>query len=115
MKEDLVRSGVPAGRIYRDFAGFRTLDSVVRANRIFQQQEFTIISQRFHNKRAVFLAKHYKLDAIGFDARDVGFYSGLKTKIREKAARTKAVLDILVGTKPKFLGPTIEVGKEPAN
>lgn len=115
MKEDLVREGVPAERIYRDFAGFRTLDSVVRTSRIFQQREFTIISQRFHNERALYLAGHHGLNAVAFDAPDVSLRAGFKTKVREKFARAKAVLDVLLGVKPKFLGPAIEIGTSPAN
>jgi SanA protein len=54
MKMELVRNGVPDSLIRLDYAGFRTYDSVIRLNRIFGQSSFTIISQEFHNKRAVY-------------------------------------------------------------
>ncbi|MDF1860822.1 MAG: ElyC/SanA/YdcF family protein [Verrucomicrobiales bacterium] len=51
MRNALFRRGVPYSRIYEDFAGFRTLDSVVRAKEIFGQKMLLVISQRFHNER----------------------------------------------------------------
>ena len=92
-----------------DYAGFRTLDSVVRAKEIFGLNEFTIISQKFHNERAIYLAKHNNIKAIGFSAKDISGRYGLKTKMRESIARTKAFLDIVFMVKPKFLGKKIEI------
>ena len=108
-KNALIEQGVPADKIYLDFAGFRTLDSVVRAKEIFGQEKFTVISQKFHNERAVFLAKHFNVDAIGFNAKDVNNFGGLKTKLREYLARTKAVWDIFWGVQPKFGGKPIKI------
>ena len=71
MRADLLAGGVPAAHLYRDYAGFRTLDSVVRAHKVFGQGRFTVISQRFHNERAIYLARAHGLDVIGFDAQDV--------------------------------------------
>jgi SanA protein len=109
-KEELIRKGIPENRIYLDYAGFRTLDSVVRAKEIFGQTDFTVISQKFHNERAIYLAKEHGLNAIGFNAKDVGGRSGLKVKLREYLARTKAYLDILFQTEPKFYGKKIKIG-----
>jgi len=108
-KNALIEQGVPADKIYLDFAGFRTLDSVVRAKEIFGQEKFTIISQKFHNARAVFLAKHFNIDAIGFNAKDVNNFGGLKTKLREYLARAKALWDIFWGVQPKFGGKPIKI------
>lgn len=108
-KEELVKRGIPAEKIHLDYAGFRTLDSVVRAKEIFGQEKITIISQQFHNERAIFLAQKKGLDAIGFNAQDVSGRYGLKVRIREYLARTKAFIDILLGVKPKFLGTQIEI------
>lgn len=111
MQEALIAKGVPEKRIYRDFAGFRTLDSVVRAKEIFGQDEIIIVSQPFHNKRAIFLASKNGIDAIGFNCREVTSFAGLKTKFRESLARVKMVLDVyLLGTKPKYLGPKVQLG-----
>ncbi len=105
MFQDLVKAGIPAENIYLDYAGFRTLDSVVRAHKIFNQSSFLIISQSFHNERALFIARSKGIEASAFNARAVSFGLSPKTYVREKLARVKAVLDIyLLGTSPKFLG-----------
>jgi SanA protein len=110
MKADLVRRGVPAEAVYCDYAGFRTLDSVVRSERIFGQKRFLVVSQRFHNERAVFLARRHGLDAEAFDAGDVNGSSGLMTHLREHLARVQAVLDVTVlRTKPRFEGPPVRI------
>ena len=104
MKDYLVNKlGVPACRITCDYAGFRTLDSVVRTWKIFGQKKFTIVSQKFHNQRAVFIANSYGLDVVAFNAKDVSYRSTVK--LREFFAKSKAVLDLYVLFKqPKFLG-----------
>jgi SanA protein len=115
MKNALVERGVPGDRIYLDYAGFRTLDSVVRVNEIFGQDTVTIISQKFHNERAIFIANHHGIDAIGFDAAEVGLRYGLKTMCREQFAKVKAVLDVYVLHKqPHFLGQKIIIGNPSA-
>lgn len=111
MKNALIAAGVPPERVYCDFAGFRTLDSIVRAKEVFGQTNFTIISQEFHNQRAIYIARARGIDAQGFSARDVDSYNGLRTMLREQFARVKTVLDVhLLRTRPKFLGPKIEIG-----
>ncbi len=108
-KEALVERGIPANKIYLDYAGFRTLDSVVRAKEIFGQEKITIISQQFHNERAIFLAEKKGIDALGFNAQDVSGRYGLRVRLREYFARTKVFIDILLRVKPKFLGDKIEI------
>lgn len=109
MKQALIKSGVPADKIYEDFAGFRTLDSVVRAREIFGQNSYIIISQEFHNERAVFLAQKNGIEAFGYNAKDVNKYAGFKTNMREKIARAKVFWDFLFGVEPKFGGEKIEI------
>jgi SanA protein len=109
MKNELLKSGIPDSVIFLDYAGFRTYDSVIRLNRIFGQKSFTIISQKFHNQRAVFIAEHLGLHAVGYNAEDVFSYQGFKTKLREKFARVKVFIDFLIDKKPKFLGKKIEI------
>lgn len=109
IKEDLIKNGIPANRIFLDYAGFRTLDSVVRCKEIFGQSSITIISQQFHNERAIYIAKRKDIDAVGFNAQDVNVNYGFKTQIREKFARVKMVLDLIFGKKPKFLGEKIKI------
>ena len=109
MRDDLVTRGIPIEKIYLDYAGFRTLDSVVRANKIFGQKELTIISQPFHNERAIFISNKKGIKSVGYNAKDVSARYGLKTMIREKLARVKMLLDLTFGVQPKFLGHPIEI------
>jgi SanA protein len=109
IKNDLIAQGVPEEKIYLDYAGFRTLDSVVRCREIFGQESITVISQQFHNERAVYLAKKKGIKAIGFNAKDVDAYYGFRTRLREKFARVKMMLDLVFGKEPKFLGEKIEI------
>lgn len=109
MKNELISRGIPQNKIFLDYAGFRTYDSIIRMNKIFGQTAFTVISQEFHNKRAVYIANRLGLNAVGFNAKDVSAYNGFKTKIREKFARVKVFVDFLIGKEPKFLGEQIEI------
>jgi SanA protein len=106
MKEALVARGVPASAIICDYAGFRTLDSVVRAHTVFGLKECIIITQRYHNTRALEIAGATGLDALGFCAKDVIFRHSVRTELREVASRTVAVLDLYVWHRhPRFSGP----------
>lgn len=113
MKRVLVQMGVPEARIVCDYAGFRTLDSVVRAKEVFGQTRVVFVSQRFHNERAIYLAGTQGMDAYGFNAADVPVALSIKTFLREKLACVKAVLDVTVlGTRPKVLGEKVVVPLE---
>lgn len=109
MKDELMRRGVPESKIFLDYAGFRTFDSVYRAKEIFGQTSFTVISQEFHNQRAIYTANALNINAIGFNAQDVNAYGGFKTQVREKFARVKVILDLMFNKKPKFLGEKIHI------
>ncbi len=112
MRDALIAIGVPKNRIYRDYAGFRTLDSVVRAKEIFGQDDFIVVSQKFHNERAIYIAqKHGLKNVVGFTASRVSTFGGFRTRMREYLARVKTVMDVnILKTKPKFLGEKIELG-----
>lgn len=110
MRDALVEVGIPDSIIYMDYAGFRTLDSVVRMNEIFGQDSFIIVSQKFHNERAVFLSQYYGFTAFGYNARDLDLNrSSYRTKVREYFARVKVFVDIITGKSPKYLGEPIEI------
>ncbi len=112
MRQELIALGVPHEIIYLDYAGFRTHDSVIRCKEIFGQQNFTIISQKFHNERAVFIAQSKGLNAVAFNAQDVRVSQGFKTLLREKLARVKLFLDLFIlNTKPKFMGDPVLIGE----
>lgn len=110
MRDALIELGIPADIIYLDYAGFRTLDSVVRMNKIFGQDSCIIVSQQFHNERAIFLAQHYGIQAYGYNAKDVDLSrTSFRTKIREKFARVKVFVDLIINKKPKFLGEPVDI------
>lgn len=109
MQKDLLARGIPKSKIFLDYAGFRTLDSVVRSQAIFGQNSIIIISQDFHNERAVYIAQSKGIKAIAYNAKNVNKQVGRKTRTREYFARVKMQLDLLFGKAPKFLGDRIEI------
>lgn len=110
MRSILIKRGIPADVIYIDYAGFRTLDSVVRAKDIFGQTKMTVISQKFHNERSIVLGEWQDMELVGFNAKDVEVKrSKYKIMIREGYARVKLYLDMLVGKKPHFGGEPIKI------
>lgn len=94
MKKALLNLGVPENVMTLDYAGFRTFDSIVRCKEVFNQDNFTIISQNFHNARALYIARNEGISAISFAAQDVPDGYSIRTLIREYLARPKAVLDV---------------------
>lgn len=105
MRKALIKLGIPSSAITLDYAGLRTLDSVVRCKEIFGQTKITIITQPFHSYRALFISRFYDIDAVAMVADEPGLESSLKVRLREYFARTKAVLDLyILKTAPRFLG-----------
>jgi SanA protein len=112
MKADLVELGVPAEFITCDYAGFCTLDSVHRAERVFQESQYIVVSQEFHVRRALFIAADRGHDAVGYAVPTPGGYWGAKVRLREVLARVKAVLQVhALGSDPKYLGQLEDVPK----
>lgn len=110
MRQALAAAGVPNDRIVEDFAGLRTLDSVVRAKEIFGATELTFVSQRFQNERAVYIARANGMKANGLNAIDVDGSGGYKTKLREVGARVQMWLDVnFLKTRPKIMGERVEL------
>lgn len=106
MKKALVALGVPDSAITLDYAGLRTLDSVVRSKEVFGQKRITIITQPFHCYRALFISDYYDIDAVAVEARDTAVEGSVKVHVREYLARAMAVLDLYVlKTSPRHLGP----------
>lgn len=111
MRTDLMTLGIDSSKIFLDYAGFRTFDSMVRLKKVFGQEEVTVISQLFHNERAIFIAEKEDIKAIGFNARDVGQAYGFRVQLREKLARVKVLLDYIFGKQAKFLGEKVLIPK----
>lgn len=115
MMNALLKEGIPRDRIIADFAGFSTLDSIARASKVFMLRNVTVISQEFQNNRALFIAHHENMEAIGFNARDPSSKWGhVGVYIREIFARLKCILDVyFLNTQPTFLGQPIQIGSSP--
>ena len=110
MRDSLMAHGVPEERIILDFAGFRTLDSVIRAKEIFGCDSLTLISQADHNARALYLAEANGIEAIAISAPlRAGRWVRARLALREWLARDKMMLDIWFGKQPHFLGEKIEI------
>lgn len=103
MKKSLVDMGVCEDQIIEDFAGFRTLDSVLRAKEVFGQDSIIFISQKFQNQRAIFIGKKHDIYGLGFNAKEEPSKNSDLVLAREYFARVKALLDVYVlGKMPKF-------------
>ncbi len=107
MTKDLVAAGIPKSHIQPDYAGIRTLDSILRTNKVFGHKDYLIISQKFHNERALFLAKHNGQQPIAFNAANPYSQNMTKIIIREVFARVKAVMDILFRAQARHYGQPI--------
>lgn len=110
MQADLIARGIPKEKIFMDYAGFRTLDSILRCREVFGETSITVISQPFHNERSIFIANHKGIKAVAFNAVDVHTAGGLRTQVREKFARVKMLLDLAFGKEAKFYGDKIKIG-----
>jgi len=101
MKRALLQRGVPESALVLDNYGSRTLDSVVRARDVFKCARLTIISERFHDFRALFLSRYFGIDAVAYAPDDLSVRWMVRPTAREYLARVKAVLDLYVlDTKP---------------
>jgi SanA protein len=97
--------GVPDSAITLDYAGLRTLDSIIRSKEIFGQDHITIITQSFQYYRALFISHYYNIDAVALVVQENQLEPTLKVHIREYFARAKAILDLYVlKTAPRHLG-----------
>lgn len=110
MRDSLMAHGVPSDRIVLDYAGFRTLDSVIRAKEVFGCDSITIISQADHNARALYIAQANGIEAVAVSAPlRAGRWVRTRLALREWLARDKMMFDIWSGKQPHFLGEKIQI------
>lgn len=112
MRQALLALGVPAEAIYKDHAGLRTLDSVLRAQKVFGQDSITIVSQKFHNQRAIYIAKHHGIQATAYNAADTPRHRNDRTRVREWFAKANVFWDILINKQPLELDEAITIGQQ---
>ncbi len=110
MRQALIELGVPYSVIFPDRAGVRTYESVLRAREVFNLTDITIISQRFHNQRAVYIAKQKGMNAIAFNAADVHQEMNDRTRVREWFAKSKVFWDLLVSGETDYTDESIVIG-----
>jgi len=105
MLDALLETGIPQAAITLDYAGLRTLDSVVRCKEIFGQDTVTVITQRFHAHRAIFIGKKYDIYTDAVAAKSMDFPHSLRVQFREFFARPLTFVDLYIfQTKPRHLG-----------
>ena len=110
MKKDLVQFGVPEKKIFCDYAGLSTLDSVVRAKEVFKENRFVVISQDFHVRRAVYIGMAHNIDLIGYSSGSISGVGSVRTELRECLARVKTIMDVtFLQRKPKFMGDPVVI------
>ena len=109
MKKYLLSQNVPPQDIFLDHAGFETYDSLYRARDIFQVRKMIICTQRFHQYRALFIARNMGIEAYGIAADRRVYKSSLKNNLREIPARIKAWTKILLESRPHHLGNPIPI------
>jgi len=94
MRQALLKRGLKSTQMELDDQGNRTFDSLYNVHRWYAGQAIVIITQRAHARRALFLAKHLGIDAVGFNAQSIDFTDTIKLTLRESLARVRAVVDI---------------------
>ena len=103
IRDSLVVRGIPADRIILDYEGLRTINSIVKAKEVYGLDSVTLISQKYHNERAIYLADHYNLHAVGYNAEPSPIRRNrIKNTLREYLARVKMFIDLALGRKPMF-------------
>ncbi|QHM71693.1 outer membrane permeability protein SanA [Mixta intestinalis] len=108
MRRDLIAAGVNPADIVLDYAGFRTLDSIVRTRKVFDTNDFIIITQRFHCERALYIALHMGIQAQCYAVPSPK--NMLTVRAREVAARLGALADLyIMKREPRFLGPLVPI------
>lgn len=108
-KDFLASNGVDVDDIFTDYAGFDTYDTLYRAKEIFGVESAILVTQEFHLYRAIYIAQSMKMNAIGYSA-DLHKYRGSEIyNAREVLARVKAYFDVIIKSKPKYLGDEIPI------
>ncbi len=109
MRAYLNGKGVPDSVIFTDHAGFDTYSSMVRAQKIFEVDSLIIVTQAFHLRRAIYIARKQGLAAYGYQS-DMRKYSSINyLRLRESFANIKAFFEVLFHVKPRFEGDKIPI------
>ncbi len=95
--------------IFTDHAGFSTYESIYRARKVFKLKKAVLVTQRFHLRRTLYIARSAGLEAQGLVADKREYISGTMSTFREYFANLKAFWEVNTGKDPTFLGPAIPI------
>lgn len=109
MKQYVLDAGVPAEDIFLDHAGFSTYESMYRARDIFKAEQVIVITQKYHQYRAIYAARKLGVEAYGVSAVQKAYAGQSYREIREILARTKDFLKLVVQPEPTYLGEAIPI------
>lgn len=110
IRDSLVARGIDADRILLDYEGTRTLNSIAKAKEVYGLESLTLISQKYHNERAIYLADRYGIKAVGYNAEPSPIRRNrIKNTLREYLARVRMFLDILTDRRPDIRKDTIDI------
>lgn len=110
IRDSLIARGIPDERIILDYEGLRTLNSIAKAKQVYDLDSLTLISQKYHNERAIYIANRYGIQAVGYNAKPSPIRRNrIKNSLREFLARPKMFLDILTGKRPDIRQNTITI------
>ena len=112
MKNYCYNHGVDTTKIFIDYAGFDTYSTMYRAKHIFKIKRATLISQKYHLNRAIYIGQKLGIKCVGYSANK-GEYLGYKyVCFREYGSIFKSFFDVLRNREPRFLGSEIDINGE---
>lgn len=109
MKNYLIKAGIPTEDIFMDHAGFSTYESMVRAKKVFNINRMVVVTQKYHLYRALYIGRHYGIDAVGVNSDPRSYQGKAMRNIREWLARDKDIFFCLFRINPTYLGETIDI------
>lgn len=103
IRDSLIAPGIPNERIILDYEGTTTRNSIYKAQQVFKLDSVTLISQKYHNERAIFLAERCNIKVVGYNAEPSPIRRNrVKNTLREYLARVKMFGSILFAATPSF-------------
>ncbi len=114
-KNYLLSKNIKKEDIFLDHAGFDTYDSIYRAKEIFQAESLIVVTQNFHLKRALYIANSLDVDVCGYSSDLHRYYGENKRQAREVLAKVKAWFNVVLNSKPKYLGDKIPLSESSLN
>ena len=104
MRAWLIRHGVRPGDVVEDPAGYRTLDTMQRAARVFKVTAAIVCSQGVHLPRTIYLARQAGIDAVGVVVNPRQPAHVLYAP-HETLGSAVAFVETTIGRGPSVLGP----------